>query len=393
MDEKRKRTVPLGRTVLLCVVCLLAGMTAMLGIFAGFLGRDGVTLLQANYLIEKAFVGEYDREEYMDTVLNTMVEALGDRWSYYLDAESAERTQETRSNAYVGIGVTISQEETEGLLILSVTPGGAAQEAGLQPGEIIRSVDGTVITRENRSEMVEAVRGQEGTAVTLVVEGIDGAQRTVEIVRSVIQGVTVQWSMLEGQVGYLTIANFYAGTAEQVSQGLTELVKEGAQALVLDVRFNPGGYVTELTEILDELLPEGDIFRGEDYRGRKYVYRSDAEGTFLPMAVLINENSYSAAEFLAAQLQESGGAVLVGAQTSGKGFSQKFLPLYGGGALNLSTARYFTGGGRSLIGTGLTPDLPVEMDEETQLKCYQGRLSPEEDPQLQTALEALAGKS
>ena len=392
MKDKRKRTIPLGRAVLLCVLCLLAGMAVVLGLLGGMLGRDGVTLLQANYLIEKTFVGEYDREAYMDTVLNTMVEALGDRWSYYLDAESVQQTQETRSNAYVGIGITISQEAMDGLEILSVTPGGAAQTAGIQPGEIIRSVDGTVITKENRDEMVDAIRGQEGTSVVLTVEGADGVRRTVEIVRGTIQGVSAQWSMLEGQVGYLTIANFYSGTAQQVSQGLTELVKQGAQALVLDVRFNPGGYVTEMTEILDQLLPEGDIFRSEDYRGREYVYQSDEMGTFLPMAVLINGDSYSAAEFLAAQLQESAGAVLVGAQTSGKGFSQRLLPLVGGGGLNLSTARYFTGAGRSLIGTGLTPDLPVEMDEETQIKCYRGQLPPEEDLQLQAALEALAGE-
>lgn len=392
MEGKQRKTVSLRRTVLLCILCLLAGMAGMLGIVRGLLGRDGVTLLQANYLIEKTFVGEYDREDYMDTVLNTMVEGLGDRWSYYLDAESVQRTQETRSNAYVGIGITISQEETDGLHILSVTPDSSAQEAGIEPGEIIRSVDGTAVTQETRGDCIEAIRGEEDSAVTLEIEGTDGQRRTVEVIRRTIHGVSAQWSMLDGQVGYLTIANFYTGTADQVIQGMTELTEQGAKALILDVRFNPGGYVTELTEILDALLPEGEIFRSEDYRGRTYAYESDAESISLPLAVLINENSYSAAEFLAAQLQESGGAVLVGAQTSGKGFSQKLLPLANGGGMNLSTARYFTGSGRSLIGTGLTPDRPVEMDEETQIKCYQGQLAPEEDLQLQAALEALAEK-
>ena len=150
----------------------------------------------------------------------------------------------------------------------------------------------------------------------------------------------------------------------------------GARALVFDVRNNPGGYVTELTEILDDLLPEGKIFINRSSDGKETVYTSDADCVDLPMAVLVNRNSYSAAEFLAAQLQESAGAVVAGEQTSGKGFSQVLFDLPGGSAIGLSTARYYTGGGVSLIGTGLTPDPCAPCRRRMSRSCWPGSWSP-----------------
>ncbi len=229
--------------------------------------------------------------------------------------------------------------------------------------------------------------------VTLEVEGTDGVRRTVEVTRAQIHGITAAWTMLDGQVGLVTIQSFYAGTADLVKQGVNELVDQGAQALVFDVRNNPGGYVSELTEILDFLLPEGDIFIERTVDGEEIVYSSDAACVDLPMAVLVNSESYSAAEFLAAQLRESVGAVVAGEQTSGKGYSQVLFDLPNGSSIGLSTARYYTGGGVSLIGTGLNPDPAVSLSQEDQEKLLAGTLAPQEDAQLQAALQALSGQS
>ena len=150
-----------------------------------------------------------------------------------------------------------------------------------------------------------------------------------------------------------------------------------------------GGYVTELTEILDYLLPEGNIFISRTNDGEEVTYTSDASCVDLPMAVLVNANSYSAAEFFAAQLRESVGAPVVGEQTSGKGYSQILFDLPDGSAIGLSTARYYTGKGVSLIGTGLTPDTEVTLSEEDQQKLLVGELTPAEDAQFQAAVAAL----
>ena len=392
MDMKNKKPpkmISRTKAILACILCLLiGGGAAFAGVLAA-LGSDGVTLLQADRLIREKFVGDYDETAHRETTLEAMVDSLGDRWSYYLTPQEYQQVQDTRSNSYVGIGIMVSRDQPDGLLILSVTEGGPAQEAGLLAGEIIRAVDGTTVTEKTKEDCVTAIKGAEGTSVQLEVEGTDGVLRTVEVERRNIQGITATWKMVEGNVGLITIQNFYSGTADLVRQGVEALTGQGAKALVLDVRNNPGGYVTELTEILDLLLPEGDIFISRSYNGREKVYTSDADCVDLPLAVLVNGDSYSAAEFLAAQLRESAGAVVAGTRTCGKGYSQMLYALYDGSAIGLSTARYYTGGGESLIGVGLEPDPSVELTEEAKAKLLVGELAYEEDLQLQAAIKAL----
>ena len=389
-QTKPKKTVSRTKAVIACVLCLvIGGGAALAGVWA-CIGTDGLALLQADRLIREKFVGEYDATTHREATLEAMVDSLGDRWSYYLTPEEYENVRDTRKNAYVGIGVTVSREGAEnGLLILAVTPGGPAEEAGLAAGEIIRSVDGQGVTQENQDAIMDAIKGTEGATVQLEVEGTDGARRTGEVERRTVRGVTAQWTMLEGDVGLITIQNFYEGTADLVSQGVEELTGQGARALVLDVRNNPGGYVTELTQILDLLLPEGDIFVSRTKDGSESVYTSDADCVDLPLAVLVNGESYSAAEFLAAQLRESAGAVVAGTRTSGKGYSQMLYRLADGSAIGLSTARYYTGGGVSLIGTGLDPDPSVALTQEAEEKLLVSQLPYEEDLQLQAAIRAL----
>lgn len=377
------------RQLLACLLCLILGGGITLGAVWAWMGEDGRTLLSARRLIQQRFVGDYDEDTDLHMTLNAMVTGLGDRWSYYLTPDEAQQVREDRENAYVGIGVTVNQEGENGLEILTVTPGGPADEAGLQAGEIIQGVDGVAVTAENRSDMITAIRGEEGSSVTLTIADAKGETRDVTVTRSAVHGITAAWSMLDGNLGLVTIANFYQGTADLVKQGVDELQKQGAVGLIFDVRSNPGGYVSELTQILDYLLPEGVIFKTTAYNGKEKEYTSDASFVDLPMAVLVNADSYSAAEFLAAQLQESAGAAVVGEKTSGKGYSQMLFDLPDGSAIGLSTARYFTGGGKSLIGTGLTPDPEISLTEEQQKDLLMGKLAHEDDPQLQAAIQAL----
>lgn len=386
MEGKKKRR---WKTLLLAVVCFVLGGGVTLTVAWQALGQDGQALLQAYRLVTGKFVGEYDQRTMVESTLENMVTALGDRWSGYLDPQEAQQVKTARANTYVGIGVTVGQEPEDGLEILRVTEGGPAQAAGLAPGEIIRGVDGQTITAENRADLVNAIQGEAGTTVTLEVEGTDGARRTVEVTRQEIHGLTATWTMLADQVGLVSIQNFYSGTADLVKQGVEELQAQGARALVFDLRNNPGGYVTELTEILDFLLPEGTIFISRTNDGEETVYTSDAACIDLPMAVLVNAESYSAAEFFAAELREAAGAVVAGEQTSGKGYSQMLFTLADGSAISLSTARYYTGSGISLIGTGVTPEPLVALSQEEAQRLLAGILPPEEDPQLQSALEAL----
>ena len=385
--RKKRFTIP----VLILAVVLSALLTAG-GIFAGawaVLGREGLSMLEAVAIIRASFVGDYDMGSAANQGLDALITGLGDRWSYYMDAEGYAEQQESRSNAYVGIGVTVTYPEEGGLLIQSVVEGGPADQAGLKPGERITAVDGAALTAEGGVDGSERIRGAEGTQVVLTVLGTDGTQRQVTVTRRQVEEHPVSFELLEDGTGLVTIKNFNSRCAEESIEAVDTLVEEGAERLIFDVRNNGGGYLNELTELLDHLLPEGTIFRSESKSGWKGSVQSDAECIELPMAVLVNGNTYSAAELFAAELQEMDWAVVVGEPTFGKGFSQQTFPLLNGGAINISTAKYFTGEGVSLIGTGLTLDREVSLTEEEGAALAAGALPPAEDPQLQAALTLL----
>lgn len=372
---RTKRFSALHLIILLPVTMLLtAGV--LLAVFYGIFGKEGLSLLEGLYLVNSRFVGEYDETQVVDSALSGMVDGLGDRWSYYLTEEEYEAQNQRRTNQYVGIGVTVNYESEDGLTIVEVTEGGPAEAAGLQSGEVVTAVDGFSLAGEARYEGAERIQGEEGTTVTLEVLGTDGEARTVEVTRASLDSDPVTAKMLEGNVGYVALANFYDHSADRLKEEVTRLQEEGAEALVFDMRNNGGGYLSELTEMLDFLLPEGPIFISRDRAGNEEVTQSDAACVDLPMAVLVNANTYSAAEFFAAELQEQGVAVIVGEPTSGKGYSQQTFALPHGGAMAISTGAYFTGSGTSLIGTGLTLDREVYLTDEG-------------DAQLEAALDLL----
>ncbi len=346
-------------------------------------------LTQLESLILDRFIGEADQTELEDAAAAAMVAATGDRWSYYIPADEYEAYQEQMANAYVGVGITIlAGEEGEGFQIMEVTPGGPAEEAGLLPDDVLIRVEDQDVREIDVSQVRNYVRGEEGTLVSLTV--LRGEEElTFSVERRQIQSPVATGTLLEDGVGLVTIENFDSRCAEESIAAIESLLEQGAQKLIFDVRNNPGGYSDELVKLLDYLLPEGDLFRTERYDGQEHVDTSDASCLDVPMAVLVNADSYSAAEFFAAALQEYEAAVVVGTQTCGKGYFQTTYQLSDGSAVALSIGKYFTPNGVSLIDLGVQPDVPVEVDEETAAEILYGRLEPQEDPQIQAAVNAL----
>jgi len=234
------------------------------------------------------------------------------------------------------------------------------------------------------------IRGEEGTTVELTVVR-EGQIFSFTVERRRIQSVVASGQLLEDGVGLVTIENFDDRCAEETIAAVNSLLSQGANALVFDVRNNPGGYKHELVKVLDYLLPEGEVFRSVDYTGKEEIDRSDASCVEIPMAVLVNLHSYSAAEFFAAALDDYDAAIVVGEKTYGKGYFQSAFRLSDGSAVNLSIGKYYTPKGKSLAGVGLTPDVEIPVDKETEAAIYMGQLEPEEDPQLQAAIKALNG--
>ena len=359
-QKKRRKRLPGWIKIFIAVVLTLA---VSVGGFCLLMGRSGLALVEGWLLAKFAFVDtEADLDKAADQALSGLVSGLGDRWSYYLDEEGYQRVTENRANNYVGVGVTVSYEREEGLLVLEVTAGGPAEQAGVAVGDIIIAVDGTSIAGDDRTRGTELITGETGTQVTLTLLGTDGSQRDVTCTRRRLQSASASGKLLEDGVGYVYLANFYSGAAASFRSVVDGLLEQGADRLIIDVRNDPGGYITELEDILDYLLPEGPVLTQKPRWWFGMTTTSDANCIEAPMVVLVNADTYSAAELLAAQLRESVGAPIVGEVTSGKGYSQITFPLANGGGLGISTATYSTGSGHSLIGEGILPDVELSLD-------------------------------
>lgn len=336
--------------------------------------------------LDAYFVDEYDPEQLADGAAAGMLAATGDEWSYYISADDYDAYLEQMNNAYVGIGVTIQAEDgLDGFRVMEVTAGGPADQGGVQVNDVLTHVEGESVTELGQEETVNRVRGEEGTEVQLTMTR-DGEPYDVTLKRSNVQQAVATYTMTEDKIAVITIANFDADCARQSIAAVEQAQTEGAKAIVFDVRNNPGGMKTELVELLDYLLPEGVLFRSVDYAGEEEIDESDAACVELPMAVLVNNESYSAAEFFAAALQEYDAAEIVGTQTYGKGNFQSTFPLSDGSAIAISIGKYYTPKGVSLTGVGITPDVVVELSDEEAAKLYYNQLPMEEDPQMQAAL-------
>lgn len=344
---------------------------------------------QVEYLIKNRFIEEADMEKAEDAAATAMIDSLGDRWSYYLSAADYATHKEQVENAYVGIGITISPEEnSQGFLILAVQKDSGAEAAGLLAGDIITGAESQDVRGMTTAQLRDIIRGKEGTSVSLEITR-DSEVLRVKVTRVRILTEVVRYEMLENNIGLIAISNFDARCADETIAAIEALREQGAQALIFDVRNNPGGYATELVKVLDYLLPEGDLFRTLDYAGRETVDKSDASFLDMPIAVVCNEDSYSAAEFFPAAIQEYGAGTIVGMPTCGKGYFQYTYELSDGSAVGLSAGKYFTPSGKSLIGTGIQPDVVVEVDDETRAKIAYGTLDAKDDPQIQAAVDIL----
>ena len=350
-------------------------------------------LVEAADLIESVYIGDADRDAMTDAAISAMVDSLKDQWSYYLTAEQLEQYRNFESNQYQGLGLVVKSGETGGVIIHSVYRASPAGEAGVRPGSRILSVNGNDTENATLTEAMELVaEAIDSGMVRLVLRAPDGLEETFELQPGMVDTEPVAWELLPEGIGYIRILNFEDRSGELSIQAVEELCAEGAQGLIFDVRDNPGGQLKQLLQLLDRLLPEGVLFNSRDNLGKLEQETSDTECVQLPMAVLVNSDSYSAAEFFAAALREYEWAEIIGEQTTGKGYAQVTLLLQDGSALHISTEEYTTPKGNSLAGVGLSPDRIVLLSDEKREKLSYGILEHEDDDQLKEARKAVLGK-
>lgn len=383
----RENKISVGTALFLCVVTAAA---SVLGCFAATGWRTSAVenkLREIDRIAAERYVGELDEETVADYAAVGYVTGLGDQWSSYIPAEQYEAYRLSSEGKGCGIGVSVITGD-DGVRVCLVYDDSPAAQAGIEKGDYIIGAEGLTVEQDGADAVIDAIQGEEGTEVTVSFSKEKGsAVQQATMQRAMVTQKMAWGQMLDGNIGYIRIENFHAGVADQFQQVLDGLLADGAQSLVLDVRHNGGGRVKEMSEMLDPLLPEGTIMTLRTKSGSETVYESDAEMIDQPIVVLVDDQSISAAEFFAAALQEYDRATLVGTHTTGKGRAQQTFELSDGSALNLSVEEYFTPKGNNLAGVGIAPDVEVALSDAQLADFY--FLAPDEDPQLQKAVEIL----
>lgn len=359
----KKYLITIVLTAMVTVSLAMAGFMAIFGFdlkqVAGVARLIGVM-----QFVERKYVNDVDTDTIINGAISGMVGSLGDPHSLYMDVEKYEKLKSQTEGSFGGVGIVMSFQEKDKVMVSSVLEESPAQSAGILAGDQIMAVDGVSVTDYQPEETAAHIRGKEGTEVVLTIHREGAEDKDYSITRSNILFKTAAGEMIpeHPNVGYIRIASFSENTAKEFKENYDKLATEGMKGLIIDLRSNPGGLVTSCVDIANMVVPKGDVVSIIDKSGKKEVYVSELEETKYPIVVLIDENSASASEILAGALQDTGAATLVGNKSFGKGSVQIVLPLLAGDAVKMTIAKYYTPSGRSIDGTGIEPDVKVELN-------------------------------
>lgn len=322
-------------------------------------------------VLESFYFGDVDDETAKDNIYKAYLSSYGDKYTMYYTADEYKALKESTNGKFYGIGAVCQLSGEGGVLLVDVYDNWAGYQAGLRSGDRVVNVDGRDITDMELSSAVALIKGDKGTSVTL--EVIRGTERlTFSVVRDAVEAKTVSYTLLDNNIGYLSISQFEEVTTKQFKAAVEDLQSQGMKGLVIDIRNNPGGLLDTVVGMLKYMLPDGLIVYTEDKQGNRKEYKGQDNDEFnLPLAVLVNGNSASASEIFAGAIQDYGKGTIIGTQTYGKGIVQTVKPLTDGSAIKFTIAKYFTPKGQDIHGKGVTPDMVVEYgtdaDVDTQL--------------------------
>lgn len=380
---------------------LAVGMSIIIFVnifFFGFrivMGMTGSSNLSSNQKInkilaylDKYYVDKINEDSLEEGMYKGIVEGVGDPYTTYLNKKEFEDFQTETSGRYAGIGVVVSVDQIDQLItVVSPFEGSPGAKAGLLPGDKIIKVNDFEVTGDDLNEAVSMMKGPAGTKVKITIyRKSDLKTFETEITRANIDYPTVSHKMLEKQIGYIRIISFDEVTNKQFIAAYKDLNDKGQKGLIIDLRNNPGGLLSTVTKIADQLLPEGMIVYTEDKSGKKESYLSDANEIKVPLVLLVNENSASASEILSGAVKDHNKGKLVGTTTFGKGLVQSIYPLGDGSAIKITISKYYTPSGVCIQGIGIEPDYVVELSDELKAKLT---LEEDEDIQLKKAIEVI----
>ena len=345
-------------------------------------------------VVEDQYIDEVSRQTLGDYAAAAMVSGLADKWSYYMSADEYKTYQLNSANEYSGIGMSIMKQDDGSFQVVSVNADSPAGLAGLGAGDVITTVDGEDITSMSLDEARKLIRSKMNGKFTL---GL-GRKNSIEVDCSSVYQSAVNYRLEKTEAGYIQILNFEAGSGDDAIAAVEDLLNQGAVALCIDLRGNPGGLDTECAKFLDYLLPNGTLFIETDKQGNEKVTTSDGMCIQLPMCVLVNAETFGEAEVCAAVLQEYQWATVLGEATTGKTRTQETIPLEDGSALRLSTGTYLTGNRTDISAKGgVVPDLILYNSDASATGTTDGTVgestgvgASSNDEQLMQALKLLS---
>lgn len=405
IDEKpTKKKRGCGCLPIICAVLITAFVTSFITMILcniQYAGLDDNTaefekkLSKVNGLLDEYYLYDIDKEKLIDNAVKAYIEGLDEPYTAYYPKEEFSSFTEELEDSYVGIGVVISMSDNNQIEVVAPFEGSPAYNAGILPGDILKSVNGTEYLGEEMDKAVSVIRsGKAGTTVDLVmIRNGEELQFTIE--RGSISSESVTTEMLDNNVGLVRISSFNTNesgskqdTYTEFKEKIEKLQGEGMQKMIIDLRDNPGGALDVVCNIADMIVPKGTITYMEYKDGERETFTSDENEMNIPIAVLINENSASASEVLTGALKDYKKAVVVGKKSYGKGIVQSVYPFMDGSGISMTVAKYYSPNGVCIHGTGIEPDINVDMDEKYK-NYYASSVPHDEDTQLKAAIEAI----
>lgn len=371
----------------LAACCLLTAVlttAAIVGTEAVLLNRltgsvsESVRFLRTMKLLKRNYNGEVDNHQLFDGALKGMVESVGDPYTVYLNKKDFQQLSEMTVGSFGGIGIVFGKRGND-YVVISALEDNPGAKAGIKSGDIITAIDDKSTREMNMEQVANKIRGKYGTTVTLELKDKEGKLRKVNVVRAEIKNPSVAGQMLANtKIGYIRIAIFNENTGDDFAQKYAELEKQGMQALVLDLRENPGGILDAGVDVARMLVPKGPIVSVIDKNGNKFEETSSLEKVKYPLAVLVDHGSASASEIVAGAIKDTKSGKLFGVKTFGKGSVQSVYRLDNNTAVKITVAKYYTPSGVSIHNVGIEPDVKVELPDDAtvdvQLKAAEDYL-------------------
>lgn len=356
-----------------CLLTAVLTTAAIVGTEAVLLNRltgsvsESVRFLRTMKLLKRNYNGEVDNHQLFDGALKGMVESVGDPYTVYLNKKDFQQLSEMTVGSFGGIGIVFGKRGND-YVVISALEDNPGAKAGIKSGDIITAIDDKSTREMNMEQVANKIRGKYGTTVTLELKDKEGKLRKVNVVRAEIKNPSVAGQLLPNtKIGYIRIAIFNENTGDDFAQKYAELEKQGMQALVLDLRENPGGILNAGVDVARMLVPKGPIVSVVDKNGNKYEETSSLEKVKYPLAVLVDHGSASAAEIVAGAIKDTKSGKLFGTKTFGKGSVQSVYRLDSNTAVKITVAKYYTPSGVSIHNVGIEPDVKVELPEDATI--------------------------